>query len=195
MLIPSRLKDIVKMAAVESTRYAIDGVCLSRNGVKCRVRVTDGMRLFDCSWKDKEEHKDMPADFQVVIPAHLWKTALSTKRKSVTLKEQFIHSDKPVLVFDRGDCEISGEPIPDAKFPKTDDVIPKYTAKDGLLWGLNVRKLAEVASVFGAIDLEGGRCPSFQIGAANKPLLVSWSDDELTAIGVIMPVNLGSAVL
>jgi DNA polymerase III sliding clamp (beta) subunit (PCNA family) len=191
VLIPSRLKGIVVLAATESTRYAIEGVCLSRKKDRCLVQVTDGRRLFNCSWTDQEEREgDAPPDFSVIVPSHLWKTALTSKLDNVTLNETFIRSDKPMLVFDRGDCEISGEPITEGKFPNTSDIIPKYKASEGIQLGIAPTLLAEIAHVFGQIDPEKVGCPKWHIVDPAKSILITSKTDELDAVAVLMPVSL-----
>jgi hypothetical protein len=108
----------------------------------------------------------------------------------VTLKEQFIHSDKPLLVFDRGDCEVSGEPMKDAKFPNTDDILPKYGPKDGVVFGCDPKLLGEMEAVFDAANPERERAPVHQVVADDKAMLITFKGENLTAIGLFMPVKI-----
>ena len=188
MKIPSRLKTVAKLCATESTRYAINGVCLERLELnKCRIRATDGRRLFDCTWTDPEPNDPPREKFKVVIPADLWKTALASKEEDVILEEPI---GKQLLRFDRGDCAIVGEYDSGAIFPESGDAIPKYKKSEGLTFGMNPILLSELASVIDKANYRDGNAPTFQVVGPDKAMVVKMDTDTLSIVAVIMPCAL-----
>lgn len=194
MLIPSRLKKLATIAASEESRYAMNGVCLERlSSTKCRARVTDGSRLVDVKWEDTEEHKDgEPRPFSVIVPSHLWKTALTSKEEFVALKEQWVHSAPKLLVFNRGDCEVSGEPQEGA-FPNTDACIPVYQKTDGVLIGMSPELFGGLTAVCDATDPSNVGGTRFHFAEAEKPILIRQITDSLDVTAVLMPTKIAAA--
>ena len=189
MRIPSRLKSVVKLCASGNTRYAIAGVHLQRyaKGV-CRIEVTDGFQLFICSWLDTASPgDDEPSPFAAIVPADLWKTALSSKDEWVVLEEPI---NLKLLRFDRGDCAIVGEYDADAKFPNTEGLIPKYKKTEGSLFGMSHRKLAAMSDVFTRAEGESANPTRIHVGDTHKGVLLCLDADGLEMTGVIMPCAL-----
>lgn len=192
MKIPSSLKTIVKLCSKdESTRYAIQGVCLERLTLgKCRVRVTDGRQMMDAQWKDSQDHEHEPTPFKIIVPADLWKTALASKEQDVILEEPI---GAKLLNFDRGDCAIIGEYDSGVTFPDTEEVIPKYKKTEGVTFGINPAMLAEFAGVMFKADTQHEYGVSFQVAAADKPIVARIDNGILSIVGVVMPCTLNDA--
>jgi len=191
MFIPTKLKTITKCAATESTRYAIDGVCLSREADgKCRACCTDGRRLLEIRWDDTEKHDEPPPPFQVAVPRELWELALtvpSPREEFVSFHETLaVDKSAPILVFTRRASEIRGKAL-DSKFPPTDEVIPAYKPDEGATAGYDPMLLAEMMEALVAIVAEDSYAVRFQIVDSERPALITLKRGPMSAIGVLMP--------
>ncbi|MDP6158078.1 MAG: DNA polymerase III subunit beta [Phycisphaerales bacterium] len=109
-------------AAVEHTRYAINGVLFDRDGKRIRFVATDGRRLAMASGDCKGESGTR----QCIIPGK----ALSLIRRLVTDPETpvrvAVDDNRITLCFDDPDAPATlGSALVEGRFPPFEDVIPK----------------------------------------------------------------------
>lgn len=213
MLIPREVFDVLKVAARESSRYAINGVLVERESdEQCNAVCTDGRRLLCLSWDDTEARHDYPCGdansapvegFEWVINGGDWSEAKNLAPKNggvkpvlqnVLLDEH--HKPNTELVFVGTDLSkrrtLEVTPA-DCHFPKYRDVIPEYDDDDCVRIGVNPKLFAELLKVMAdvATDEESKGVTLIVPKDPARPIRIeAEAASGVKATGVLMPVNL-----
>lgn len=205
MLVPTKvLKNIVKAAARDSTRYAINGVLIERDDTGPVAVALDGRWMLVARWTEQpwEDHPlgTKPVDgFSVIVPpADLIEASkLPPKRehreilKEVVIDEHDPKANVTTVEFraHNGDGACSRTvPIIEGNFPKWRDVIPD---KNGAVIRITVNPkfladaLKAVADM-GCDPKSGGVVLEFT--SSDRPLVVRAHNETVDVVAVIMPI-------
>lgn len=201
MTFPMQVFHVLKVAAKESTRYAINGVYVKREGCECAVAVTDGRRLLRASWDEESPG----VDFGVVVEGKQWaaahKIAKACSQRDGPVcrlsKEPGDEGQVTITVESSDDCRttISGAPA-FGKFPKYEQVIPNYAVgKDADEIGFDPALLEETLQVarVAAAACEGRDGVRLIVPRNPKGAMVIASrGDQVKVLACVMPYNLAS---
>lgn len=155
MVIPPAVFAVMKCAAEESTRYAINGVLIERmDDMSCRAVTTDGRRLMFVQWDDEESWKQFPLEdkprkgFRALVPMVFWKHA---KALAPVALGEHAPDGKLRLVSTKGGITATlVAKVLDGKFPDIDSVVPKYEiGKDAVEFYIDPILLAECVKALG----------------------------------------------
>lgn len=191
MLIPKELVGISKIAARESTRYAIAGVhVVARKDGKAVVSVTDGRRLVQVSFDGEARAEEM----STIVPRNVWNDLLNAIGADQP-HGRLAATDKKVTLSSRCDGvarQLTAEPCR-GKFPDTAGIIPSYEiGKDAQKIGMDLSLLSELLAVVSGIvgrDLPH-RTHLIVPTDSLKPLLIKGDNGEgLQVVAVIMPAK------
>jgi len=211
MLIPTQVcKNVGKVAAKETTRYAIDGVLLERRSDHCLAAATDGRMLLRARWSDAD-HAEYPAvdglnlepqaGFKTLIPsAELADVAKMPPRRPtrrilgrIALDEHTCNGSATFKSTDLSSVQTREVKTVEGHFPMYEDVIPRYrigfdAIEIGVSPELLIRLLTAMAGAATSDDNRGVRLvvpirPS-------SPIFLESRNNEVQATGVLMPVGL-----
>ncbi len=197
MLIPKELAAIAKIAAKESTRYAINGVYVKRTqSGACVASVTDGRRMVQVTWNDSHDLDAKPVKgFSAIVPAPVWKEALKSvprRENEASLAESGTKPAGNMVAMESTDGETSrliSVPQPDGGFPRVADVIPSYEDGESSEIGVDLGLLAEMLTVVQSTVGSEYRNTSLIVPTDPKrPLTIKASNGEgLSVVAVLMP--------
>ncbi len=218
MLIPKRVFEVSKIAARESTRYAINGVLVERDDEKLSAVCTNGRTLLKVDWSDEHSRTEYPGKnkelnpqngFKAVINAEDWTEAakLAPKRSIKPILENVVlnESGKGSITLSATDLQRrrSIEVTPsEGHFPKYLDVIPVYRVyghdtqnlaeSDAIQIGIDPKLLSELLTTMTKIaTCEEARELRLVVPKdPHKPILLTCQSEGVKATGVLMPVNL-----
>lgn len=210
MIVPTKiLKNIVKAAAGESTRYAINGVLLERDETGPVAVATDGRwmliaRWIEQSWKDHPLGTAPVDGFNVIVPtSNLIEAAkLPPKRehkeilKDVVIDEYEPGDNMTTVIFrasnSNGDKSIHEATILEGKFPKWRDVIPDKNDTVVRI-AVNPKFLADALKAVADMGCGSGYSTVvLEFRDSNRPLVVRAHADDVEVTAVIMPIKLES---
>lgn len=172
MLIPRAIFHVAKFAAKAQTRYALNGVHVSRSaeGI-AKVQATDGRRLIMVSWDedDREQYPDIGVDlthtagFDAIIPLPAWEKAAKAIPKKTSrpiLENAFLCetvADSNKVTLGATDLEVTEKfevLAIEGKFPDCEAVWPdiskKRTVPDTgyIEFGINPDYMTDMLKVF-----------------------------------------------
>ncbi len=215
MLIPRQVFAVSKLAARESTRYAINGVNVERVDGQCVATTTDGRRLISVTWSDEDVRADFPPDcgdvtpvddFQTIVSRSQWDEAAKLIPKPAArlkpvlanclLDENSANGTVTMSATDLGHAtgrrrvsDLSAE----EHFPKYQDVIPAYDiGHNAVAIGVNPRLLAETlcAVEATATDEEHKGVRLIVPTDPRCPMVIDSEANGVEATAVLMPVRL-----
>ncbi len=206
MRIPKRILKIIKCAATENFRYALNSMRLSREkgGNRVTAEVSDGKRMVLVQFDDPEQKsikglEDMEKridGFSVLLSARSISTMASLSRAKgasdfVVIGESGNNGKVHIAIPSEETTTISVSPV-DGEMPPCQEVIPKHKKGESLRVGINPRLLAEMLIAM-ADASEGGIGMWIEIGSKpTDPIKVETSTKESRrVVGVLMPVNMG----
>lgn len=212
MFIPKKIMAVIKAAARDMTRYAINGVHLVRlSESRCQATATDGHRLIQITWGETVTKKMAWAGkdlegvkgFSTLIPTKLWASARSLFSTSegggFVLNENETSKTKVSFVGKPSNSEriqIQGTTLEGA-FPPVDTVIPKHEIIKGesgkaVMIGVNGQYMAECLSVLASLASDGTKVVLEIPTNPNKQILMRAIGPDCEAIAVLMPISLGT---
>ncbi len=180
MRVPRYAWSLCKIAAKESTRYAINGINFYVKKGKGYAVVTDGRRVAEFSW---------PIDEDEVF-------AVATLPREACIAARALKSDVELtsrdgrLVISVGDevAHTVSTAASDGKFPNVNEVIPKYQDDDANTIGVDPILLAELLM---AVDTLSPELVKLVVpNDPKKPILIQARGDSGSATAVLMPVKL-----
>lgn len=195
--LPVSVLGILRLAATESTRYALNGVLIERKGSDVTAVVTDGRRLLRAVW-----HEEMPGpDFDVVVAGEQWAkiTSLASIASSPICrlaKEPGTDGLVIITVEDSDGCSSTVCSIPAwGTFPKYEGVIPEYTVgKDADEIGVGAMLLSETLECAEAVVgmfREDLRATRLVVPRNPKvPMRLEIHGNQVRVTAVVMPCNL-----
>jgi len=173
---------------VESTRYALGGVLLERDGDSVTLAATDSRRLAVVKIAGKSEGESVEANAAPVIPSK----AMSLVERSISEEEQdvFIVVQANDVLVKSGNATISSRLV-EGRFPKYRDVIPAQSnVSVDLVVGpfLSVVRQAQIVTSdesrgvnfrfsSGVLQLES---EAADVGRSTIELPISFEGDDLT---------------
>lgn len=200
------LKSVAKVAAAESTRYAINGVRFKRTENQASAEALDGRMLIRARWTDDTKRDDsiQKKPFDVLLRSSaLSKTKLPARIKQVELKESHINGTAKILALSsvnplRFDDNAKVQDIDtiEGHFPDVNQVIPDYDVKgksDCHVFAVDPKLLATLLDTIAKVATDEGSkgvrivCPL----DPTKPIRIDASTDDVVATGVLMPLNMG----
>lgn len=214
MLIPREVFAVSKCAARESTRYAINGVCVERESDgKCRASTTDGRMLVSVSWDDAETRDKFPDvgssatpvdGFTSIVDREHWNRAARdiTTRISEPIRRHSLLDETTAngRADFRTPSDRKSEPNQaeaetiEGHFPKWRDVVPDYDiGVNAIEIGFNPDLLSTLLRAISdaATDAESKGVRLIIPKNPKQPMLIKAHNSEgREAVGVIMPVNL-----
>ncbi|KKN07723.1 hypothetical protein LCGC14_1064010 [marine sediment metagenome] len=216
MLIPASIMGIAKMAAPDSTRYAINGVQFHREeSGECVATVTDGRCMLQIRWDDEEVRHNLEITgvscapvkgFSIIADARFCFAAAKrlggknapSKRRYVLLDES---AEKGVVRMATNDgyaTIIATAPAAGDSFPDVESIIPKYTVgEDANVIGLYPEVFAGAMSVLAeaveSTKIDQGVCLIVP-NDRTKPVLMRTKGEEACGIAVAMPCKIDGEV-
>lgn len=188
--VPASCVKILLAAARESSRYAINGALLERDGTNARLVATDGHKcaILDCP------DLDGVGNDSTIIPAPFLKAAAKMCGKGDTLTVR-VHKGGKITVSVRalfGEVSMTGIAV-EGTFPTYRDVIPKLKDGDAVpLVAVNAKYLRDICDMAEMVGTRDG-CPpviEWRANHAKKPVLVTVRGDERKLTCVVMPAIL-----
>ncbi len=205
MLIPRQVFNVSKLAARESTRYAINGVNVERVDGQCVATTTDGRRLISVKWSDEDIRAEFPPDVGDVAPLDDFQTIVSRSQWDEAGKLIPKRTLKPVL----GNClldensangevtlaatdldrtrSVKGASV-EGNFPKYRDIIPDYDiGRNAVAIGVNPRFLAEVARAVEDTATDDSPVRLTIPVDPGRPMVIDAQVNGVEATAVLMP--------
>lgn len=211
MLIPAEVFSIVKMAAKKSTRYAINGVYVRRDGKTCIAAATDGRAIIELRWEDELARSQFPAidsvssapvdGYAVVVPAPVWIAAgkrFAGKQPSPDLRYVLLDENKPdgvvTVATHNGECCTIATMDAGGKFPDYEGLIPSYEiGKDAFDIGCGVDLFMLGLKTLG----DSTECAAVGSGAritvpkdGKRPVVIRAKGGNVEGLIAIMPLKL-----
>lgn len=209
-------KGIAKIAALcprDGSKYAFNGVLVSRKGDKATAVVTDGRRLLKVTWVDRnetplpgfEELEKPVENYRAVLPGHALKRACATAAKLYKGQQPTVLIDEPGT---NGKVRIASHdpvaesttsvecPVVDGKFPPFDDVIPNHKdfhPKSGraVRIGVGAYLLAELlVAMADAVPGDDAQVVMEVPDQPSRPIKIIRTSGDVEAVGVLMPCKI-----
>lgn len=219
MLVAPKVFKLAKLAAKEASRYAINSVLFERDSKgRCVAAATDGRRLGIVEWDDRAMAKEFPpingskaavlpkGGFSCMIPAAAC-TAIAKTIPSKTPKEILRHAlieeatangKVTVITTDLSTTNQSAyDTTTEARFPKYQDLIPKYVpGMDSVRISVDPKLMIGVLEAAAEFCSEERKAVLLEIPfSPSKPIGVTAKDDVgHKATFVLMPHGLDGVV-
>jgi hypothetical protein len=214
MYIPYKLLAVAEVAAVEASRYALNGVCVERDAVGKPIMIaTNGHSLLSARWVETEPNPSLFAvaqetveGFTTIIPEdHALRMMKFVNKKAansepdcgVVVLDEVASGEK--IVLETADGALSGrmESTPlKLPFPAWRDVVPRYKPlpKNKDLHGVRIAvNPLLLADLLNAIDKAASSSRGVILTVPTEPnrpiLLERIGEDGEQLLGVLMPMN------
>lgn len=177
------LEKLAKIAALQETEFAINGIHFVRHGKRCVAEVTDARMLVRMTWMDDSADN---GDYETIVCAG----SIKRSQRGTDGKGQPLHieiNETEGTLLDSQAIETIG-----GRFPNIDEVIPNYTSDQCQVFKVDLRLFAKLLDSMAGI-VPSGEIQRLEVSCPTdrtKPVKMKWASNDMSTsiVAVIMQV-------